>query len=137
MWLYGNDRQERSDQPVTYCHGLMQKHILKFIKIHERVKIDFIGSKTMLPKIVQDVFDEYDKKHAQNMQQLATLEQINQYQRRRPQPQQDWLLDLLSKEAEFEHQQSSRFIRNTRYHVMAITVIIGILQAVYFTYLLT
>lgn len=40
----------------------------------------------MLPKIVQDVFDEYDKKHAQKMQQLAALEQATQYQQRRPQP---------------------------------------------------
>lgn len=91
----------------------------------------------MLPKIVQDVFDEYDKKHAQKMQHLDAPEQANQYQRRRSQPQHDWILDLLSKEGEFEHQQCLRIIRTTRYQVMAITVIIGILQAVYFTYLLT
>lgn len=85
----------------------------------------------MLPKIVQNVFDEYKKK------QLTTLEQANRYQRRRPQRQHDWKLDLLSEEAELEHLQSLRIIRATRYQIIAITIIIGILQAIYFTYLLT
>jgi len=87
----------------------------------------------MLPKMVQEVFDEYDKKHAQKMDQRSNLEQ-HSHQRK---TEHDWILYLLSKVAEFEHQECLRIIRTTRYQVMAITVIIGILQAVYFTYLLT
>ena len=81
----------------------------------------------MLPKKVQKVFDDYDKKHANKMKTQTVRKRV-----RRP-----LQLDWDFKASDFEYKQLRRTIRITTYQLMAINIIIGLLEAIYFTYLLT
>ena len=85
----------------------------------------------MLPKVVQEVFDEYDKKHAKEI--LVQRDGASVVQDHSDQ----YWLKWDFKAANFEYKQFRHEIRITRYWVMGTAIVMGILQAIYFTYLLT
>ena len=92
----------------------------------------------MLPKMVQKVFDEYDEKHAKEIK----MNRAQARERVKARPTQPWKHeyehDLDIKIAYFEYRQSvRREIKTTQYLFICTSIIIGILQAIYFTYLLT
>lgn len=86
----------------------------------------------MLPKMVQQVFDEYNnRQHTQNSKRFITEAQTYQNLKL------ELELQLPEEDAKSEHQECLRLNRVVRYQVMATIVIVGLLQAIYFTYLLT
>ena len=92
----------------------------------------------MLPKMVQQVFDEYDEKHAKEIK--MNMAQARERAKARPiQPcKNEYEHDLDIKIAYFEYRQSvRRDIKTTQCLFIGTSIIIGILQAIYFTYLLT
>ena len=85
----------------------------------------------MLPKLVQEVFDEYDRKCAKEIMVQRDCVSVAQ-----DHSDQHWL-DRDFKAANFEYKQFRREIRITRNWVMSTVIVMGILQAIYFTHLLT